>query len=46
MCATCGCGKQKDKHVMKSIKDANNKFAKKATPAKRKKSSMNNKKGM
>jgi hypothetical protein len=46
MCATCGCGKPKDKHGMKSLKDANKKFAKKAAPAKGKKSSMVRKKGM
>jgi hypothetical protein len=38
--------KPKDKHGMKSLKDANKKFAKKAVPSKAKKSSMNNKKGM
>jgi len=28
MCATCGCGKPKDKHGMKSLKEANKKFSK------------------
>jgi hypothetical protein len=28
MCATCGCGKPKDKHGMKTLKAANDKFAK------------------
>jgi hypothetical protein len=47
MCATCGCGKPKDKHGMKSLKDANKKFAKKsATKAPAKKAVMNRKKGM
>jgi hypothetical protein len=46
MCATCGCGKPKDKHGMKSIAAANKKYAKKAGPAKNKKSSMVRKKGM
>ena len=46
MCATCGCMKPKDKHGMKTLSAANKKFAKKATPAKGKKSSMNNKKGI
>jgi hypothetical protein len=46
MCATCGCMKPKDKHGMKSLKDANKKFAKKAAPSKAKKSSMPRKKGM
>ena len=46
MCATCGCGKPKDKHGMKTVKAANKKFAKKASPAKGKKSSMVRKKGM
>ena len=46
MCSTCGCMKPKDKHGMKSLQAANNKFAKKAAPAKGKKSSMNRKKGM
>jgi hypothetical protein len=47
MCATCGCGQPKNKHGMKSLKSANKKFAaKKATPAKAKKSSMVRKKGM
>ena len=46
MCATCGCGKPKDKHGMKSLEAANKKFAKKAAPAKGKKASMNRKKGM
>lgn len=46
MCATCGCGMPKNKHGMKSVKDANKKFAKKAAPAKGKKSSMVRKKGM
>jgi hypothetical protein len=45
MCATC-CGKPKDKHGMKTLQAANKKFAKKAAPAKGKKSSMVRKKGM
>jgi hypothetical protein len=46
MCATCGCGKPKDKHGMKTLKAANKKFDKKTTSAKGKKSSMVRKKGM
>ena len=46
MCSTCGCMKPKDKHGMKTVKAANKKFAKKAAPAKGKKSSMVRKKGM
>jgi hypothetical protein len=46
MCATCGCGKPKDKHGMKTLKAANKKFDKKTGPAKGKKSSMVRKKGM
>jgi hypothetical protein len=46
MCATCGCGKPKDKHGMKTLAAANKKFAKKAAPSKGKKSSMVRKKGM
>ena len=47
MCATCGCMQPKNKHGMPSLKDANKKFAaKKATPAKAKKTSMPRKKGM
>ena len=46
MCATCGCGKPKDKHGMKSLAAANKKYAKKAAPTKGKKSSMVRKKGM
>jgi hypothetical protein len=46
MCATCGCGAPKNKHGMKSLQAANKKFAKKAAPAKGKKSSMVRKKGM
>lgn len=46
MCATCGCGKPKAKHGMKTLKEANKKFAKKAAPVKAKKSSMVKKKGM
>jgi hypothetical protein len=30
MCATCGCGMPKNKHGMKSLTEANKKFAKKA----------------
>ncbi len=38
MCATCGCGRPKDKHVMKTLKAANKKFAaKKGAPVKDKK---------
>ena len=46
MCATCGCMKPKDKHGMKTLQAANKKFAKKAAPAKGKKSTMVRKKGM
>ena len=46
MCATCGCMKPKDKHGQKTLAAANKKFAKKAAPAKTKKSSMVRKKGM
>ena len=47
MCATCGCMKPKDKHGMKTLQAANKKFAaKKAAPAKGKKSTMIRKKGM
>lgn len=47
MCATCGCGKPKDKHGMKSLAAANKKFAgKKPVAAKGKKASMVRKKGM
>ena len=46
MCATCGCMKPKDKHGMKTLQAANKKFAKKAAPAKGKRSSMVRKKGM
>ena len=46
MCATCGCGRPKDKHGMKDLKTANKKFAAKKAPAKNKKASMVRKKGM
>lgn len=47
MCATCGCGRPKDKHGMKTLKAANKKFAaKKGAPANNKKASMVRKKGM
>lgn len=47
MCATCGCGKPKDKHGMTTLKAANKKFAsKKNANAKGKKTSMVRKKGM
>ena len=46
MCATCGCGKPKDKHGEKTLAAANKKFAKKTSPSKAKKSSMVKKKGM
>ena len=46
MCATCGCGKPKDKHGMKTLKAAKKKFDKKTAPSKGKKSSMVRKKGM
>jgi hypothetical protein len=47
MCATCGCGKPKDKHGMKSLSAANKKYGKKATTkSPMKKSSMVRKKGM
>jgi len=29
MCATCGCGRQKDKHGMKTLASANKKYDKK-----------------
>ena len=39
MCATCGCGKPKDKHGMKTLAAANKKFAKaKKKPTKKKES--------
>ena len=47
MCATCGCMKPKDKHGMKSLKDANKKFAKKSdSKSKAKKAAVVRKKGM
>jgi hypothetical protein len=47
MCATCGCGKPKDKHGMKTLAAANKKFDKKASSkAPAKKATMNRKKGM
>jgi hypothetical protein len=47
MCATCGCGKPKDKHGMKTIEAANKKYAKKKdSKSKAKKSNMVRKKGM
>jgi hypothetical protein len=47
MCATCGCGKPKDKHGMKTLAAANKKFDKKASSkAPAKKVTMNRKKGM
>lgn len=47
MCATCGCGRPKDKHGMKTLKAANQKFAKKGnSKAPTKKSSMVRKRGM
>ena len=46
MCATCGCGKPKDKHGEKTLAAANSKFGKKASSSKAKKSSMVKKKGM
>ena len=35
MCATCGCGKPKDKHGMKTLAAANKKYAKKKTDKKK-----------
>jgi hypothetical protein len=32
MCTTCGCGKPKDKHGMKSVAAANKKFSVKNAP--------------
>lgn len=47
MCSTCGCGKPKNKHGMKTLAAANKKFAaKKGAPAKANKASMVRKKGM
>ena len=46
MCATCGCMKPKDKHGQKTLPADKNTSAKKAAPAKTKKSSMVRKKGM
>jgi hypothetical protein len=47
MCATCGCGKPKDKHGQKTLSAANKKYAKKSdSKGKSKKSTMVKKKGM
>jgi hypothetical protein len=47
MCATCGCGKPKDKHGMKTLAAANKKYAKKSdSKGKAKKTSQVRKKGM
>jgi hypothetical protein len=47
MCATCGCGKPKDKHGMKTLEAANKKFAKKSdSKGKAKNTSAVRKKGM
>jgi hypothetical protein len=47
MCATCGCGKPKDKHGMKTLDEANKKYAKKSdSKGKAKKTSAVRKKGM
>ena len=47
MCATCGCGKPKDKHGMNTLAAANKKFAKKSdSKGKAKKASIVRKKGM
>ena len=47
MCSTCGCGKPKDKHGMKTLTAANKKYDKKSdSKGKAKKSNMVRKKGM
>jgi hypothetical protein len=47
MCATCGCGKPKAKHGMKTLEAANKKFAKKSdSKGKAKKINDVRKKGM
>lgn len=47
MCATCGCGKPKDKHGMKTLAAANKKYDKKAdSKGKAKKANVVRKKGM
>jgi hypothetical protein len=47
MCATCGCGKPKDKHGMKTLAAANKKYDKKSdSKSKAKKVSDVRKKGM
>jgi hypothetical protein len=47
MCATCGCGKPKDKHGEKTLAAANKKYDKKKdSKGKAKKASMVRKKGM
>ena len=47
MCATCGCGKPKAKHGMKTVAAANKKFEKKSdSKGKAKKASPVRKKGM
>ena len=47
MCATCGCGKPKDKHGQKTLDAANKKFAKKSdSKGKAKKTKVVRKKGM
>ena len=47
MCATCGCGKPKDKHGMKTLAAANKKFDKKSdAKSKAKKPMLVRKKGM
>ena len=47
MCATCGCGKPKDKHGMKTVAAANKKYAKKSdSKGKAKKAALVRKKGM
>jgi hypothetical protein len=47
MCATCGCGKPKDKHGMKTLAAANKKYDKKSgSKGKASKPTMVSKKGM
>jgi hypothetical protein len=47
MCATCGCGKPKDKHGMKTLAAANKKYDKKSgSKGKASKPTMVRKKGM
>ena len=47
MCATCGCGKPKDKHGMNTLSAANKKYDKKSgSKGKASKPTMVRKKGM